>query len=515
MRKSRLDERETDPRVIEIDTDRVLRRRPQRYGVLDIGSNSIRLVVYDDLARAPFPRFNEKSLARLGSGYDASGDFTDEAMERAMAAIRRFAAIARAMGVKRIDALATEAIRKAGNGDRLLERFAEAGIEARVLSGEEEATFAARGVISGFFQPHGLVGDIGGGSLDVAEALGDRVGERTSSLPLGALPVCKLLEEGVKAAKKAVDSELERSLPPLLTEPVFYAVGGGWRALARVHIAMTERPISVVHGYELPRKEIQKLAKKIAKMTPEEIADLPDIPGRRIETSAAAALVLWRVLKRLKPERVVFSACGLREGWLYGQLSKTETYRDPLLEMAQAIGMPTARVPDFAATLGRWTDDLFPGETQSFRRLRLAACALTDLCWRDHQKIRDEEAFSRILQFPFIGIGHAERAFLATVLRVRYGGKVDGRVTDTAKGLLSKADLQRAEILGRALLVGHRFSASVPDILAKSRLSIDGEAVRLEILEPADVPDADAIQPTLEKLAQSAGAAVAEIVERG
>lgn len=515
MGRSRLDDRETDPRVIEIDVPRILGRRPARYGVLDIGSNSIRLVVYDDLSRAPFPRFNEKSLARLGTGFDASGDFTDAAMGRAIAAVRRFAAIAEAMDVTRIDALATEAIRKAGNGETLLRRFAEAGIETRILTGAEEATFAARGVISGFFQPRGLVGDIGGGSLDVAEALGDRVGERTASLPLGALPVRAMLEGGVEAAKKAVDEELDRALPPLLTEPVFYAVGGGWRALARVHIARSKRPITVVHGYELPRKALQSLAKEIAGMEAGEIADLPDMPGRRVETSAAAALVLWRVLKRLKPERVVFSACGLREGWLYDQLSEAERYRDPLLEMAQTMGLPPARVPPFAAALADWTGDVFPGETQSLRRLRLAACALTDLCWRDHQKIRDREAFSRVLQFPFIGIGHAERAFLATVLRVRYGGKAGKAARKTAKGLLSKADLTRAEILGRALLVGHRFSASVPEILAKSRLRLGGDAVRLEILEPADVPDADAIQPTLDKLAESAGAARARIVEPG
>ncbi|PZX14508.1 exopolyphosphatase/guanosine-5'-triphosphate,3'-diphosphate pyrophosphatase [Palleronia aestuarii] len=513
MPESRLDIRETEPRVIEIETARVLARRPSHFAVLDIGSNSIRLVVYDDLSRAPFPRFNEKSLARLGAGYDAEGNFTEDAMERATHAVRRFAAIAQAMGVERLDAIATDAIRRAGNGAELLDRFRALGIEVRVLGGEEEASFAGRGVISGFFQPRGLVGDIGGGSLDVAEVLGDRVGARKSSMPLGALPVTRMLEDGVKAAKKEVDAILEEGLPPLLTDPVFYAVGGGWRALARVHIARTGHPISVVHGYELPRKVAQSLAKEIAKMDPDEIAALDDVPSRRIDTTPAAALVLWRVLKRLKPDRVVFSACGLREGWLYDQLSEEEQYRDPLLETAMAIGLPSARVPDFAAALADWTEGLFPGETQGRRRLRLAACALTDLCWRDHQKIRDTEAYSRVLQFPFIGVRHAERVFLATVLRVRYGGKVDDVVEEAAKDLLSASDLRRAEILGRALLLGHRFSAGVPDLLTKSRVRIDSEMVRLEILDPGEVPDTDAIQSRVDKLAKSAKVSRAEIVE--
>ena len=134
------------------------------------------------------------------------------------------------------------------------------------------------------------------------------------------------------------------------------------------------------------------------------------------------------MLKKLKPERVVFSVLGLREGWLYAQLDPEERYRDPLLEGAQAIGLPSARVPEFSAALARWTDELFPGETQGDRRLRLAACALTDIAWRDHEKVRAIESFRRLLQFPFIGITHPERAFLAVAIMARYGGNVDESV---------------------------------------------------------------------------------------
>ncbi|WP_424932220.1 hypothetical protein [Amaricoccus macauensis] len=500
-------------RRIEIDTARILGRDQAHYGVIDIGSNSIRLVVYDSLSRAPFPRFNEKSFSALGAGLDASGNLTDEAIRRAIHAIRRLDAIAKAMDVPRIDVIATEATRRAKNGTKLVEAIREAtGMETRVLTGEEEATYTSMGVISGFFRPVGLVGDIGGGSLEVAEVVDDKVGERMTSMPLGALPVKALMEEGYGTAKDAIDEILRENIPPLLTNPVFYAVGGGWRALARVHIAMNAAPISVVHGYEVEAEELRKLARKIAKMDRAEVADLPDVPSRRVDTLPAAALVMSRVLKALKPESVVFSSYGLREGWLYAQLDEEEQYRDPLLECAQAIGLPGARVPAFSAALAKWTDDLFPGETDSDRRLRLSVCALTDLSWRDHDKVRAEESFLRLLQFPFIGISHAERAFLAVAIMARYGGKAE-TVTDRLGGLLSQSQLRRAEILGRALVLGHRFSASVPEILLQSRLRVEAGSVRLEVLDAESVPDSEAVQTRLRQLAKAMGVSDSEVVE--
>lgn len=508
--------RPSEPRVIEIDTRRVLSRRQRHFGVIDIGSNSIRLVVYDDLSRAPFPRFNEKSFCALGEGLAETGRLSEAAMEKALDAIGRFEAIARAMRVKRLHVLATEATRRATNGPGFVAAIrAATGLSVRVLSGTEEASYAALGVVSGFFQPKGLTGDMGGGSLEVAEVLGDRVGERTASMPLGALPVLSLLQQGFDPARKRIDEILDASLPPLLTEPVFYAIGGGWRALARVHIAMNRAPISVVQGYEVAAADLRALARRVSRMGADEVAALPDVPARRAATLPAAALVMHRVLKKLEPERVVFSMLGLREGWLYARLDAEERYRDPLLEGAQAIGLPSARVPEFSAALARWTDDLFPGETQNDRRLRLSACALTDLAWRDHEKVRAMESFGRLLQFPFIGISHPERAFLAVAVMARYGGSVDDTVRTITRDLLGPSQLRRAEILGRVLLLGHRFSASVPEILDSARIRIATNAVRLEMLSTAHVPDSDAVQSRLRQLARVAGVEGAEIVPVG
>jgi exopolyphosphatase/guanosine-5'-triphosphate,3'-diphosphate pyrophosphatase len=501
-------------RPLALDPARAIRGDRRPYGVIDIGSNSVRLVVYDELGRAPLPRFNEKSLCRLGEGLAQTGAIAAEGFRRTVEAVRRFRAIADAMGVVRLDATATEAIRRATNGPDLVAAIAaKSGVQLRVLSGAEEARFAALGVISGLFRPIGLVGDMGGGSLEVAEALDDRVGERWVSLPLGALPVEALLALGAGEAKRRIDALLKEGLPPALTEPVFFPVGGGWRALAKAHMAAVAAPVRVVHGYTLDAAEARAFAKKVWHLSEAKIAALAGVPSRRARTMPASALVLDRVIKHLAPERVVFSALGLREGWLYAQLPEAERYLDPLVEGAQLFGLPMARVPAFAPALVRWTDGLFPGETPADRRLRVAVCALSDIAWRDHPDVRAEESFRRLLQFPFIGLDHAERVQVAAAIHARYAGKPDDAWLTPALGLLPPSARRRAQILGRAILLGYRLSGGVPEILANARLRILPDQVRLEVGSTARVPDSEVVGDRLTLLAQAIGVRRTEVVE--
>ena len=503
--------------AVRVPGERRLERAPGRVGGGDrphIGSNSVRLVVYDQLGRAPFPRFNEKSLCGLGAGLAETGALAEEAVERTLRAIDRFGAIARAMDVGRIDVFATEAVRRASNGPELVAAIrARSGLAPRVLSGAEEARYSALGVISGFDRPQGLVGDIGGGSLEVTGILDDRVGEDTVSLPLGALPVQAMMAAGMPEAKRQVDAMLKDRLPAAPAGSTFYAVGGGWRALAHVDIAMRSAPIRVVHGYEMETKEARALAKRIARAAPNEVAALPGVPARRVATLPAAALVLERVLKICRPGRVIFSALGLREGWLYAQLAPEEQSRDPLVEGAQAFGAPRSRVPEFSAALVRWTDGLFPDEGPAERRLRHAACALSDFAWRDHVDVRAAESFHRLLQFPFVGVTHAERVFLGATIHARYGGKRNDPALAPATELLAPGEFRRAQVLGRAMLLGHRFSGSVPEILDAARLRIDSEAVRIEVRRSASVPDSDAVRTRLKQFAKAAGLRRTEIRE--
>ena len=500
-------------RPLDLNPERAGRADRAPYAIVDIGYNSVRLVVYDQLGRAPLPRFNEKSLCRLGEGLAQTGAIQPEGFRRTVQAARRFRAIAEAMGVTRIEATATEAIRRASNGPELAAAItAESGLAVRILSGAEEARFATLGVISGFFRPVGLVGDMGGGSLEIAEALDDHVGERWVSLPLGALPVEALLAEGPGEAKRRVDAILRENLPPEFARPVFYAVGGGWRAFAKAHMEAVGAPVRVVHGYTLTAAEARGFAKTLLRLTPAKLATTPGVADRRARTLPAAAFTLDRVLKRLAPERVVFSALGLREGFLYSQLDEAERYLDPLVEGAQLVGLPLARVPDFAPALVPWTADLFPDEAPAQRRLRVAVCALSDIAWRDHPDLRAEESFRRLLQFPFIGVDHAERVFVAAAIHARYAGRLDAPCLNPAIGLLSPALRRRAQILGRAILLAYRFSGGAPAMLAGANLRVEAGCVRLEVAAAARAPDSEVVGDRLKLLAAALGVKRSEIV---
>ncbi|MGO9422905.1 Ppx/GppA phosphatase family protein [Roseiarcus sp.] len=508
--------RQKEPhRPLELDPARVMRGDRPHYGIIDIGSNSVRLLVYDQLGRAPLPRFNEKSLARLAEGLPETGVIAADGFRRTVEAARRFRANAEAMGVAKLDVTATEAIRRATNGKDLVAAIAaEAGLTVRILSGAEEARYAALGVISGFFRPVGAVGDMGGGSLEVAEAIDDRVGDAWTSLPLGALPVEALLAEGYEVAKRRVDDLLRTGLKASFARPTFYPVGGGWRALAKAHIEAVGAPVKAVHGYAVETPVIRAFAKTIARMAPAKLLGMPGVSTRRARTLPSAALALDRVLKRLAPDKVIFSALGLREGLLYSQLDEAERYLDPLVEGAQLIGLPHARVPAFAPELAAWTADLFPNEKPHDTRLRVAVCALSDIAWRDAVDLRAEESFRRLLQFPFIGVDHAERVFVAAAVHARYAGRADAPWLTPAIDLITPALQRRAQILGRVIQLAYRFSGVVPAVLASARLRLDPDCVRLEVSPAARAPDSEVVVDRLRWLAAAIGAKRTEIVVR-
>jgi exopolyphosphatase/guanosine-5'-triphosphate,3'-diphosphate pyrophosphatase len=325
-------------------------------------------------------------------------------------------------------------------------------------------------------------------------------------LPLGALPVEALLLDGRQEARRRVDALLRENVAPALARPTFFAVGGGWRCFAKVQMLAAEAPVGVVHGYRLAAGEARSFAKFLLRLPPAKLAQLPGVPSRRARTLPAAALVLDRVLKHLGPKQVVFSALGLREGWLYSQLAPEERYLDPLVEGAQLVGLPFSRVPGFAAALVPWTASLFPGETPAEKRLRVAVCALSDLAWHDHVDLRAEESFRRLLQFPFIGIDHAERVFVAVAVHARYAGRPDAPWLTPAIELLPAAARRRAQVLGRAILLGYRLSGGMPAVLAGSRLLVEPDGLRLAVSPAARVPDSEAVSERLALLAAALGA---------
>jgi exopolyphosphatase/guanosine-5'-triphosphate,3'-diphosphate pyrophosphatase len=482
--------------------------RHKPFAVVDIGSNSIRLVVYERLCRAPIALFNEKSLSTLGKSLASTGRIGREEMASALHALRRFAHIAKALRAHEIEYVATEAVRRAANGAEFLAEAQRAtGQAVTVLSGHDEAHTAAMGVAYSFHRPQGVVGDLGGGSVDLSVVTPDGPIAPYGSLPIGTLPVTRMLLEDRATAARLIDERLD-TLPWLAGAARgrrFYVVGGGWRALARIRLAITDTPLKVVHDYSLSAEEAIKLGRSIAALDTDELATVPGMPRRRVETVRAAALLFERVVRRIEPEAVVFSAFGLREGRVFLRLTPEQLDEDPLLAGAHDFGRGRSRVPTIGAAMGRWTASVLPGETPDQRRLRLAVCELSDTGWREHPAFRAREAFYRLAQYPFIGLTHPERAFIAHAIFTRYEGRPDDLFIRPILGLLPEPDRRRAELLGAALQLGYRISAAVPDLLETSRLEIAGEALHLHLPAPDAEPDPDILRPRLRAVAKALG----------
>ena len=289
--------------------------------VVDIGSNSVRLVVYEGLTRSPTPIFNEKVLAGLGREVQSTGLLAADAVEKALSSIRRFRALCDRMEVGQVLAIATAACRDAKNGKSFVaEAERICGVEVDVLSGKREAELAALGVVSGFHKPSGIVGDLGGGSLELTEVHGHRT-KGGVTLPLGGLALQDISSKSVKKAEKIVEKALEKT--DLLDEGKgrsFYAIGGTWRALARLHMWQHGYPLHVMHGYVIPAKEAYEFAGLVHRVDPETLSRIEVVTDARRPLLSYAALVLENLVRIAKPKDVVISALGVREGLLYSLL---------------------------------------------------------------------------------------------------------------------------------------------------------------------------------------------------
>jgi exopolyphosphatase / guanosine-5'-triphosphate,3'-diphosphate pyrophosphatase len=368
--------------------------------VVDIGSNSVRLVVYEGATRAPTPLFNEKVLCGLGRSIASTGRLGADALARALRALRRFRALIDQMGVTRVEAIATAAAREAENGPDFIaqaERMIEVPI--RVLSGTKEAELAAVGVIAGIHDADGFVGDLGGGSLELIDVRKVRLGS-AATLPLGGLRLIDASGSNLKKAREIVDAELAKvDWLEKGNNRDFYAIGGTWRALARLHMTQTNYPLNIMHNYRIEAADALKFASLLDQQSQSSLAGIRDISGARRETIPYGSLVLERLLRQAKPRAVVISVFGIREGLLCTMLSEDERRKDPLLAACDDLARRRSRSIDSAYELCFWTDALFrapgPVETPEQRRLRHASCLLSDIGWHAHPDYRGARQFRR------------------------------------------------------------------------------------------------------------------------
>lgn len=490
-----------------------MRSNPSAIAVIDIGSNSIRLVVFDGLKRVPTPLFNEKVICRLGSEIHTTGQLPQAAVDMAHTNLVRFNRIAEAMGAQRVSLLATAAARDASNGERFVREVeARCGRPVTLLSGEEEARLSALGVLSSLPNSAGVMGDLGGGSLELV-ALDHGAPGRSATLKLGPLRFVEEMRENRKAVRNAIDKALG-SVDWLesFQGSALYAVGGAWRNLARLFVIQSKHPLRVAQGFRLSRKNAEDLTRLVSRQSEQSLLGVTEIPRRRVEVLPYAALLMNRLLKAFQPESVDFSAFGLREGFLFDQLDEAERGKDPLLFSASELSNREGGFVDFAPEVDRWLESLFLERGSEFDRQRKAACYLSNIAWREHPDYRPTLALQRVLYYPFSGIDHEGRAFLAQAIYTRYAGNGACQERRGALGLLSDERLHDAKALGHALRLADTLSAGRPQLLRRTIIALEDERLVLRLPDDGTVPVGEAIGRRLKALANALNAADADVL---
>ena len=475
--------------------------------VVDIGSNSVRLVVYDGLRRAPSPVFNEKVLCGLGRGVAATGMMNQKGVERALVALARFGALCEQIGVGDCFAIATAAAREAKNGPQFIKDAQLAlGREIKVLTGKEEAEFAAMGIVSSIPDADGVVGDLGGGSLELVDVK-DGKNQGGVTLPLGPFRLMDAIEESGRDPKEIVEEALIKTgMMEAIKGRRFYAVGGAWRSLAKLHMQQSAHPLSVLQQYTIVPTAARSVSILVGGMAEKELKNTDIIAKKRAETLPLAALVLDRLLTLGQPDEVVFSAFGVREGVLFAKLPDDKKSSDPLLAGCWDFARRYARSPEHEEELRDWTDDLFGNElfeeSKADKKMRHAACLLADIGWRASPDYRGPRALNLITQANIVGVDHPGRAFLALTIFYRYQGPVKTKAPDNLASLITNKTNDRARQVAAILRLAYCLTAAMPGTLPKLKLALnDKKILQLTLPESLENLIGEIVDKRLEQLA--------------
>jgi exopolyphosphatase/guanosine-5'-triphosphate,3'-diphosphate pyrophosphatase len=468
--------------------------RWKRIGVMDVGSNSVRLVVYDVRGRAMQPRFNEKVLAGLGRNLTTTGKLHKEGVEIAVSALARFASITRAQKVEALFPFATAAVREAADGKEFVDRVKkETGVALRVLSGSDEARFAAEGVLAGTPGIDGIAGDLGGSSLELARLVNGRY-DGGATYPLGPLALDTggaFNEDKIVARVKDVlsgASELRKS------GDTFFAVGGAWRSIGTMHMELTRAPLHMLQNYEMDAGELSKLLGEI--LGGKKHADLvQEVARKRAITIPYAAAVLKAVIEIGKFKSVMVSSYGVREGIIFDSLDLAERQEDPLDAGIDGL-IADDQAAEFGRALAEWASEAAPYTLNA--RLSAAACRLVDIGALLHPDHRADLAFDLVARAPLPGLSHRDRAALALAVASRFKR---GLRNDVSEKLLDANIAGRARALGALMRLAADFSGRSADLLKHARLTCDGDTLTLKVAAPYRALVSESVERRLEQAA--------------
>ncbi len=461
-------------------------RALSRVGVVDVGSNSVRLVVFDGAARSPAYFYNEKIMCGLGAGVSETGHLSPEGKERALSALKRFTLLAQNMGIEPLTAVATAALREASDGDAFrAEIEAETGLKVWIIDGMEEARLSAQGVLLGWPGAYGLVCDIGGSSMELAELRDGEVGKCVTS-PLGPLRLkhVKGGKSGLRKHIKETIADLHEQIGPQRDR--LFLVGGSWRAIARIDMERRGYPLAVLHEYRMPRKAVRATIEYIREADLEDLRIRCGLGSERMALVPIAAEVLGALVAKIRPHDIAVSSYGIREGMLYEQMPPEIKERDPLIEACRFSESKDARLPGFGRRLYRFIEPLFKNASYERKRIIRAACLLHDVSWRAHPDYRHEVCFDNATRANLGGLTHSERVFMGVALLHRYKNSRADSPFEQLFGLLTEDQLKEAEIVGKAMRFGSMLSVQSSELMGELKFYPKKKVLELRLTKGSE-----------------------------
>ncbi len=487
--------------------------KEQNIAVIDIGSNAVRLVIYDGLKRCPIKIHTERNICGLGRDILNTGHLNPEGVEQALDSLGRFSGMLESLKIKTVFTIATAALRDANDGNKFVKKVEDKfGISINVISGIEEAYLSAQGVAAGFGQVTGVVGDFGGGSLELIAMHNGKILEQ-ETLPLGALRILAL--KGEQERCDYIQHHLSNiSLLRNNQKQNFYVLGGAWRSIGKTHMHMTDYPLQILDHYTIrytPAVEFMSLLSNQSSASLERMAGLP---ARRVKDIPPAALVMKHVLKCLKPQNICFSATGLREGVVFDRLSHQLQKQSPLLASCLDLAERTSRSRETKhfKYMAKWLQPLFKNASlEDFDTTLESACFLSDIGWYEHEDYKADNAYQRILHLPFYGASHMHRAILAIATYVRYKGyirrvpredDVKAEITASAQSTLTRSQVDLAVQLGLSIRLAHLLTGGALSLLKHTELRLTDKVLRLVLSGKSIALSGHIIEDTLNDLAR-------------
>ena len=414
---------------------------PGRLAVMDIGSNAIRAVVYQDHSLGAEEIYNEKFRSDLNSLLDS--DVID-IKHQVYLILQYFCHIFSQLEVTDIKCVATAVLRNRSNADEFCQLVKNRyNLDIVVLSGAEEAYLTASGLSLGIPEANGVIADLGGGSLELAEIINSEI-DNLASYPLGT----KILDRDALTEEKIIEV-IKQRLPTRTQHSNLYLIGGGFRILGRKYIEISKYPLKNLHNLAINQQELMEFLTQVEKQP------TTSLYGSVRKLNPNAITLLKSLVSIFDPQKLIVSNYGLKEGVRYMCIDKSEKKHNIILARALSLtNTPSSKIDSLVAYRSLIEPLMIEPTPCALQAIELSIIFITH--FRNIDRTLIANFASEYIMVSDIPFSHKQRVMIALVLAQFFAQKEGLFIINLAKKILNKADYMNCQIIASALAVASK-----------------------------------------------------------